>query len=1545
MNETGTEDMEDENTKERQRNEDAEGDSSSSSNNKEGEVGAEEGREEEEEGRKARGQHQPKKPSPREVAEHELNHIPYRDWCIHCVKGQGRQCPHITRGGEEEGKEIWTTWAMDYCFLTEDCQLLTKEEVERHGQEKVKDTVMVCEDQASGGVKAHLVQCKGTNDTWIVPRIAQDIEEFGYGRCPIRVKSDQEPAILEIQRALIEKRGEAKTVPINSPVGDSQSNGRVENAIKRVQGMVRTIRHDLEAKLGVKIGRDHPYYPWMIEWAADLLTRYTVRPNGRTPIEEVRGRGSTRGVAKFGEKILYMPAKQSSHPQGKWEDRYTDGVFLGMRMRSDEILIGTPQGVVKARSIKRYPEGEQWDRDFARKIRGSPRTPIPGQGGDHVPTHVPSFCQRTMPEDHNEGEEPAREAEEEEVRREETQVRAEPTERRMYITRAAIQKYGETKGCPACNAIRAERSLVGISHNEECRNRIRKEMEKDEEGKRRLAREDERRRHLWDKANRMEVERDPILRKEEEEHDEQIKAIKARRLERSSEENPEPNSKPEVERNKGKRKAEEGGEMEEKQEHQGRGDEQHATGEEMNRKRKAEDEGREEERKRSGWAESQEAEEERGEKRPGEEQADTEGPEAKSRNTRLLGHWEADISEVYSPPRIAEVGEEQGLKAGSSMDITTKDEFGRPWDFTDVTMRNHAYRRVAMEKPYLLIGSPMCAHWSSIMNLNYAKMSKEKKEELLEKARVHLRFVCQLYKLQHREGRYYLHEHPAGAKSWQEECVRKVRIFTGGEVLLIDQCEYGLMTNAEGGGQLPARKRTAFLTNCPAMALTLSKRCSGRHRHQQLISAGRTRKAQVYPYELCRAVVEAVKLQQSWDKEGRFILCNIEKQEDPQKAQKEMENAVPPEEEDERRYEWEAYDDLSGEALDPEKVMAARKLEMEYFKKHNVFTKVPQEECWRVTGGPPIKSRWIDVDKGEIYRSRWVAKQFRGKDMEEWFAATPPLEAMRAIISSATTGKMTKGLMVNDVSRAFFYAPVQHAIYVELCEEAMEGPEDKGMCAKLNMSMYGTRPAGQNWQKQVQGTMHKLGFKQGKSSSVVFYHEGPDIWALVHGDDFLSSGSPEDLVWMKQQLEAQYEIKSVIIGEAPELEKSVKFLNRTIKWHPGIGVSCEADTKHAQTIIKETGAEKKSAVSTPMVKESTEGEKEKKRDIEEKRRAGRIGAKTEVKGTGKMSPEDATRYRGLVATCNYLAQDRGDLLYAAKELSRKMADPEQEDWAKLERVGRYLKDRPRVKIWFKYQEEPGSLCTRSDTDWAGCRRTRRSTTGGYVSHGGHLLKMWCKTQAIVALSSAEAELYGLVRASAETLGAMSLYKDFGKEVGGNVLGDASAALAIVNRQGIGKIRHLDTSYLWIQEKAANKQLAYQKISGKKNGADLLTKPLSWEEIERNTSRMSQAFEEAVAIESFEGVHKEVVRAARSACEAYGLGPKMQLWQRTDLQTKTLKTTMKGGPPWEKVKARVTIDAKSGEVIKMEKAEEITRASEHGLIHGGPRDVHTILVHR
>ena len=119
-----------------------------------------------------------------------------------------------------------------------------------------------------------LVSAKGNGDPWIAGKIKDDIEEFGYGGAPVRINSDQEPAIVDVQRAVIAKRGSAPTTLVNSPAGDSQSNGRVENAIKKVRNMVKTILSSLESRWGIRVTRDHPVYPWMFEWAADLMTTY-----------------------------------------------------------------------------------------------------------------------------------------------------------------------------------------------------------------------------------------------------------------------------------------------------------------------------------------------------------------------------------------------------------------------------------------------------------------------------------------------------------------------------------------------------------------------------------------------------------------------------------------------------------------------------------------------------------------------------------------------------------------------------------------------------------------------------------------------------------------------------------------------------------------------------------------------------------------------------------------------------------------------------------------------------------------------------------------------------------------------------------------------------------------------------------------------------------------------------------------------------------------------------------------------------------------------
>ena len=153
--------------------------------------------------------------------------------------------------------------------------------------------------------------------------------------------------------------------------------------------MVKTILSSLESRRGARVTRDHPVYPWVFEWAADLMTKYAhVGDLGKTAVQLNRGSKSIRNIAQFGEKILYKPLKLSGHHRGNMEDTFLDGIFLGMRLRSDEILVGTARGVIKTRTLRRRVEKEQWDNEFAKTIKGEPRQPVPGINSDHVPAAI-----------------------------------------------------------------------------------------------------------------------------------------------------------------------------------------------------------------------------------------------------------------------------------------------------------------------------------------------------------------------------------------------------------------------------------------------------------------------------------------------------------------------------------------------------------------------------------------------------------------------------------------------------------------------------------------------------------------------------------------------------------------------------------------------------------------------------------------------------------------------------------------------------------------------------------------------------------------------------------------------------------------------------------------------------------------------------------------------------------------------------------------------------------------------------------------------------
>jgi len=105
---------------------------------------------------------------------------------------------------------------------------------------------------------------------------------------------------------------------------------------------------------------------------------------------------------------------------------------------------------------------------------------------------------------------------------------------------------------------------------------------------------------------------------------------------------------------------------------------------------------------------------------------------------------------------------------------------------------------------------------------------------------------------------------------------------------------------------------------------------------------------------------------------------------------------------------------------------------------------------------------------------------------------------------------------------------------------------------------------------------------------------------------------------------------------------------------------------------------------------------------------------------------------------------------------------------------------------FRYPwQQASAIEIYTDTDFAGCPRTRKSTSGGCVLIGRHTIKSWCSTQTSIALSSGEAEFNGVVRGSGVGLGFQSLLRDLGLEVPLRVWTDSSAAIGICSRQGLG----------------------------------------------------------------------------------------------------------------------------------------------------------------
>jgi hypothetical protein len=274
-------------------------------------------------------------------------------------------------------------------------------------------------------------------------------------------------------------------------------------------------------------------------------------------------------------------------------------------------------------------------------------------------------------------------------------------------------------------------------------------------------------------------------------------------------------------------------------------------------------------------------------------------------------------------------------------------------------------------------------------------------------------------------------------------------------------------------------------------------------------------------------------------------------------------------------------------------------------------------------------------------------------------------------------------------------------LYVELPEEA-NVEEDK--CGKLIHWLYGCRQAAQAWEEHYSNLLRKNGFTRLKSVPVSFVHKERDMIGVVHGDDFVWEGKDEDLDWVLAVLQKEYGLKNRgRLGFGPNDVRRIDMLGRNIELTDD-GISWSGDSRHQKRLEEYFGMDK----DTNILSKNGYDENELEDDVEDH----------------ELSREECKSFRMLAARLNYMAQDNVWLQFPAKEVCRNIANPRLCDFSKIKRIVKFLIGVGDVKLLFRWQseEEARDITVFVDSDWAGCRRTRRSTSGGAIMIGGHCLR-------------------------------------------------------------------------------------------------------------------------------------------------------------------------------------------------------------------------------
>ena len=170
-----------------------------------------------------------------------------------------------------------------------------------------------------------------------------------------------------------------------------------------------------------------------------------------------------------------------------------------------------------------------------------------------------------------------------------------------------------------------------------------------------------------------------------------------------------------------------------------------------------------------------------------------------------------DVSEIFSPPRFTDKCRSFGLLPGYAIDLETG------WNLLEKTQRLSLLRSLEEEDPYVVTGSPPCGPFSALQGLNEGRVDPVKRQQRLDEGKKLLKIACEFYEKQIERGRYFLHEHPSSARSWQEDCIKKIAEKPNVYVVEGPMCRWKMM-GRDASGTSYVKKPTKWMTNSKVLA-------------------------------------------------------------------------------------------------------------------------------------------------------------------------------------------------------------------------------------------------------------------------------------------------------------------------------------------------------------------------------------------------------------------------------------------------------------------------------------------------------------------------------------------------------------------------------------------------------------------------------------------------------------------------------------------------------------------------------------------------------